>query len=126
MTDPFATTDPLKALLDSGVLDTSAFPPNSRYHKLEVKKLEQLGQDPIAYLKRRFVPSPDRFATVQEHRVSQGDRIDNLAAKYLGDPELYWRLCDANGALRPDDLTRTPGQTLRITLPEDVPGESND
>ena len=53
---------------------------------------------------------------------SQGDRIDNLAAKYLGDPQQYWRLCDGNGAVRPDELTETPGRRLRITLPEGVPG----
>ena len=53
---------------------------------------------------------------------SQGDRLDNLAARYLGDPEQFWRLCDANGAMRPDELTQTSARRLRITLPEGVPG----
>jgi hypothetical protein len=35
---------------------------------------------------------------------------------------LSWRLCDANGAMRPDELTETPGRRLRITLPEGIPG----
>ena len=35
----------------------------------------------------------------------QGDRLDNIAARYLGDPEQFWRICDANGAMRPDELT---------------------
>ena len=48
----------------------------------------------------------------------QGDRLDNIAARYLGDPELFWRLCDANVALRPTELTETIGRRILITLPE--------
>lgn len=118
-------TDPLKALLDAGVLDTSPFPPNSRYHGVAVATLEQKNQEPIAYLKRRFLPPPENFAVVQEHTVVQGDRLDNLAALYLGDAKLYWRLCDANGAIRPGELTETPGTAIAITLPEGVPRASD-
>ncbi len=57
--------------------------------------------------------------------VVEGDRVDNLAAQYLGDPELYWRLCDANGVMRPDDLTETAGAKVAITLPEGIPGASD-
>lgn len=117
--------DPLKALLDAGVLNTSSFPPNSRYHGVAVATLKQKKQEPIAYLKRRFVPPPENFSVMQEHTLVQGDRLDNLAAHYLGDAELYWRLCDANRAVRPDELTATPGTTLAITLPEGIPGASD-
>ena len=41
----------------------------------------------------------------------QGDRLDNITAKYLGDPEQFWRMCDANGAMRPEELTETIGST---------------
>lgn len=118
-------SDPLQALLDAGVLRTSSFPPNSRYFGVAVAMLEQKNQEPVAYLKRRFVPPPENFSAVQEHMLVQGDRIDNLAAKYLGDAELYWRLCDANRAVRPGALTAIPGTTLVITLPEGVPGASD-
>lgn len=117
--------DPLKALLDAGVLNISKFPENSRYHGVSITTLAQSNQEPIAYLKRRFVPSPERFAVIQEHTVVEGDRVDNLAAQYLGDPELYWRLCDANGVMRPDELTEITGDRVAITLPEGVPGESH-
>ncbi|CAG0981087.1 hypothetical protein RHDC1_01835 [Rhodocyclaceae bacterium] len=118
-------SDPLQALLEAGVLNSSSFPPNSRYYGVAVKTLEQKNQEPIAYLKRRFVPPPENFSVMQQHTVVQGDRIDNLAAQYLGDPELYWRLCDANRAIRPDELTETAGAVVNITLPEGVPGASN-
>ena len=37
---------------------------------------------------------------------SQGDRLDLIAAKYLGDPLIFWLICDANGAIDPNDLVR--------------------
>jgi nucleoid-associated protein YgaU len=47
----------------------------------------------------------------------QGDRLDNLAARYLGDPEQFWKICDANNVLRPDELTEEIGRVVRIALP---------
>lgn len=117
--------DPLKALLEAGALDISPFPPNSRYRGVPLAVLERPGQEPVAYLRRRFVPPPERYSVVQEHTVAEGDRIDNLAARYLADPELYWRLCDANGVMRPDELTETAGRRLRITLEEGMAGGSD-
>jgi hypothetical protein len=67
-------------------------------------------------------PKPRSLAQAGLVVVAQGDRLDNLAARYLGDPEQYWRLCDANRALRPDELIETVGRQLRITLPQGVPG----
>ena len=37
-------------------------------------------------------------------------------------PRQFWRVCDANAAMRPDELTETIGRRLRITLPEGIPG----
>ena len=47
----------------------------------------------------------------------RGRAARSIAAKYLGDPEQFWRICDANGAVRPDELEMV-GRRLRITLPE--------
>jgi hypothetical protein len=98
------------------------FPVTSRYHGLGTAETETADGTKIVYLRRRLVPQPERFQTVQVHSVAEGDRLDNLAAQYLGDPELFWRLCDANRALRPDELTERVGRELRITLPEDIRG----
>jgi hypothetical protein len=118
-------SDPLKALLEATPLTTSSFSPTSRYYGIETAKLEAADGKTIVYLRRRFVPQPERFATIGEHVVTEGDRLDNLAARHLGDPELFWRLCDANRALRPDELTEVIGRRLRITLPEGLPGGAN-
>lgn len=99
-----------------------AFPPASRYHGLETARLTAPDGREVVYLRRRFVPPPERFVLLQEHVVVQGDRLDRIAAQYLGDPEQFWRVCDANRAMRPDELTETIGRRLRITLPEGIPG----
>lgn len=101
------------------------FSPSSRYFSVATATLEERDGRQIVYLRRRFVPQPERFALLQEHVVKQGERLDNITARYLDDPEQFWRLCDANRALRPDELTETVGRRLRITLPEGIPGTPN-
>jgi hypothetical protein len=114
--------DPLQAMFEAGALRTTAFGPSSRYHAIATATLQTVDGRTVAYLRRRFVPPPERFSLLHEHAVMEGERLDNLAALHLGDPELFWRLCDANAAMRPDELTDTVGRRLRITLPEGIPG----
>jgi hypothetical protein len=118
-------TDPLQALLRPNALKATLFPPTSRYHGIDIAAFETGDGTTIAYLRRRFVPPPERFALLMEHTVVSGDRLDTVTARYFGDPEQFWRVCDANGAVRPEELTETPGKTIRITLPEGIPGASN-
>ena len=125
MTTPTGTppTDPAQFLGQSGPLSATLFPSSSRYYGLDVAVLTPAGGgEPVVYLRRRFVPPPERFATLQEHIVTQGERLDTITAQFMGDPEQFWRVCDANRALRPQDLTETLGRTLRITLPEGIAG----
>ena len=114
----------LQALLQSGGA-SSAFAPNSRYQAIGMAKFSTTDGREIVYLRRRFVPAPDQFSVLQEHVVVQGDRLDNLAAKYLGDPEQFWRLCDANGVLRPNELVEVIGAVMRITLPQGITRPTN-
>jgi hypothetical protein len=96
----------------------------SRYYTIETAKLERADGKTIVYIRRRFVPQPERFTLLHEHTVTQGERLDNITANYLGDPEQFWRVCDANRTMRPDELTESDriGRRLRITLPEGIPG----
>lgn len=114
----------LESILHGSTSGGSVFPPNSRYHGVAITVYRRPDGRMIAHLERRFVPEPARFATTSEHAVTEGERIDHLAASYFGDPELAWRLSDANGVLRPDELTETIGRRVRITLPEGIPGAS--
>ena len=56
------------------------------------------------------------------YTVRQGERLDNITARMLGDPLQFWRIADANNAMRPNELTEAIGRQLRITLPAGVAG----
>lgn len=113
----------LQDLLLPGGLRNNLFPPNSRYQGLDTNTLETDDGTTIIYLKRRFLPSADDFATIDQHRVAAGDRIDNITAQYLTDPIKYWQICDANNVMHPRE-TEIVGRTLRITLPRGVAGSA--
>jgi len=97
------------------------FPPASRYHAIGIATLVRADGSQVPYLRRRFVPAPEGFVLLHEYRVNEGDRPDLVAARELGDAEAYWRLCDANGVMRPDELTNSVGEVVRITLPDGIP-----
>jgi hypothetical protein len=113
--------DPVQAMLAQTSLNTTQFAPTSRYYGLDTATIVQQGR-PVAYVLRRFVPPPERFQLLQQHTVAQGERLDNIAAQYLGDPTLFWRICDANGAMRPWKLVEVVGRKLRITMPDGITG----
>jgi nucleoid-associated protein YgaU len=116
--------DPVQAMLAQTSLQTTLFAPNSRYYNLPTATLKIPDGTTIAYLQRRFCPQPERFQQLQQYTVMQGDRLDNISAKFLGDPTLFWRICDANRALRPEELTATVGRKLSITMPDGIAGTS--
>ena len=72
----------------------------------------------VRYVQRRIIPPPDDSLTVIEYTVTESDRPDNIAAFYLGDPTVFWMLCDANNVLSPDELTGTIGRVVKIVLPQ--------
>lgn len=117
-------SSPLTAFIQLGLIPPVTFPADSRYYGSATLTFTTPAGRSVSYLARRIVPQPGtpNFATVSRHTVVQGDRLDLIAAKYLGDPLLFWLLCDANGALRPQDLVATPGSLLSITMPQGVPG----
>lgn len=122
MTDP---NQALQQMLQPGGLKTTLFPPTRRYYGIDTATVETADGGTIIYVRRRFCPLPERLSLLQEHIVLQGERLDNIAVQYLGDPEQFWRICDANRAMRPDELIETTGRRLRITLPEGIPGMQN-
>lgn len=53
---------------------------------------------------------------VRRHTSAVTDRLDIVAATYLGDPHLYWRIADANPSVAPELLTE-PGRVIDIPGP---------
>jgi hypothetical protein len=97
------------------------FDPTSRYFNLETATLsvpddEEGGTREIRYVRRRIIPSTENQTTLVEHTVAQGERLDQITARYLGDPTQFWRVCDANNVLQPEELEET-GRIIEIALP---------
>jgi hypothetical protein len=94
------------------------FGPTSRYYNIETVTIASVDGRLIAYKRRRFLPQSDTFALLAEVTVTQGDRLDLITARTLGDAEQFWRVCDANQALDPFALTSEVGSTVRIPIPQ--------
>ena len=77
------------------------FAPNSRYAAMQTYSVT-LPDGRVVTATR--LPLPDPRALAGYHRRIAGDRLDLLAARYLKDPTLFWRLCDANNTPAPDAL----------------------
>lgn len=92
------------------------FNPTSRYARLPIQNLPSTNDRQIAYIGRRFLPQGSEMPLLGEWLVQEGDRLDLLADRTLGSSEQYWRICDANNALQPDQLTSPFGRRLRIPL----------
>lgn len=95
------------------------FKPGSRYAELETATrvvTDADGNDRVLrYQRRRIIPPQDDLPTLAEHRIAEGERLDVITARYAGDPTLFWRLCDANAVLRPEEL-EIVDRIIRIAL----------
>lgn|SRR5215813_11115484 len=94
---------------------------SSRYYGSAIETFTTADGTDVTYLQRRIIPQPAIYTSLLDYIVVDGDRLDNLAAKYLGDPLLFWMICDANGATDPDELTAQVGRTIKIPIASAVP-----
>ena len=91
------------------------FTRDSRYQGVPDAVHDDATGRPIRYKALRIIPNPPAGDL---HAVTQGDRLDRVAADAFGDPEQSWRICDANGALDPDGLVSEIGR--RLVIPQSV------
>lgn len=95
------------------------FTRTSRYYGLPLGEIADIDGEPtIKFVRRRFIPIDVGGQVMARHTVAAGDRLDNVTARYLGDPELFWQVCDANFVMVPADATAETGRVLRILLPQ--------
>jgi hypothetical protein len=111
-------SDPVQLLIQAGAIPANSFAPNSRYFTVAIGRYVRGPGDPVVpYVLRRFIPQMRDIVVIAEHIVSSGERPDLLAAQTLGDPELYWRIADANAVTDPFELTDTLGARVGIARP---------
>ena len=116
----------LAALITSAAGTGAPVSPGSRYYGAQAEQFTLPDGTPVMYLARRIIPQAASYTVRQSYVIVDGDRLDNLASKFLGDPLLYWVICDANGAADPDTLTAQPGRTILIPVAPGVsPGARN-
>jgi hypothetical protein len=98
----------------------------SRYDDVETGTVDvtssEGGQRRLRYYRRRFPSDPSAMTTLATHVVEPADRLDLLSYRYLGDPLAFWRICDANTALDPDDLVNAEAVGIQIVVP--MPGSA--
>ena len=93
------------------------FEQDSRYAPIDQATITLPDGRTVAYKRRRFVPQGASLPLLAEVIVVDGERIDVLTNRTLGNPEHFWRICDANDALRPEELIEEPGKLVDIPLP---------
>ena len=107
-------TNSLEAILQQIGLSTSSFPPGSRYYGLGQAESVTPAGNSIVYLRRRIIPPADQTEPSKVYMVAEGDRLDNIAAAHIGDPEQFWQIADYNNAIKPEELTDEAGKNLLL------------
>lgn len=109
------TTDPIQALIDAGAIPSEPFGADSRYAGVPLAVYRRNpADDGTPYVLRRFIPQRRDISVLLEHIVRSGDRPDMLAAQAFGNPELFWRIADANAVTDPFELTDEVGERIAI------------
>jgi len=111
----------LAALVQSGVGTGAPTNPSSRYYGDGVEQITLSSGLVVSYLSRRIIPQMSIYTQTQNYSVTATDRLDNLAARYLGDPILFWMIADANGSLDSSELAAVPGRSILIPLVSGIP-----
>jgi hypothetical protein len=88
----------------------------SRYEHVDDHEIEDGRGRLVRYKKVRFIAEEPEAR--MGHVLIQGERLDHIAYNYYQDPERFWRICDANRAMWPDELMTEAGRTILIPPPE--------
>ena len=88
---------------------------DSRYSTTETAVYETEEGTRVLYLRRRFLPQAMDVPSARDFEtLDRRERLDTIAVATIGDPQAYWRVCDANGALNPFELLDETGGRLRV------------
>ena len=87
----------------------------SRYENVETDSIIDADGRELRFKKVRFIPET---SALLKHTVAPDERLDQIAYTYFRDAELFWRIADANRAMRAEDLVSTPGRSIGIPASE--------
>jgi hypothetical protein len=97
--------------------------PNSRYANVGEDVFNSPEGVTVVYLRRRLLPDPAQVRGALA-AMRPGERADLVAARALGNPTQFHRLCDANGLSDPFEVAEDgqkqiylPGQQAPIEEP---------
>ncbi|MBV9171879.1 MAG: hypothetical protein JOZ81_17540 [Chloroflexi bacterium] len=88
------------------------FSAESRYAHVPDAVFTGPGGRQIHYRRLRRIPFDIPIQAT--YVVADGDRFDLVSNTVYGDPLQFWRICDANRGLWPDDLLAVAGRHLDI------------
>ncbi len=93
----------------------AVFDPKSRYVKppLDVYSATDLRGRHVNVLP---MVEPPHEVIMGEYINKEGQRLDHLANSFLNDPNGYWRIAEANGAMLPDALAEVD----RLSVPAPI------
>ncbi len=89
----------------------AVFSPKSRYRQAAIVNVADRRGRTVSAL-GPVIPPPERM--LGEHLRREGQRLDHLAARYLDDPEGYWRLTELNDVISPEVLAAAA--TVKIPM----------
>lgn len=77
------------------------FDPNSRYAGVEPYNVVDRWGRAVTVVPAFEAPAQTLLGV---HLRLEGQRLDHLAHRYLGDPTAFWRICELNGVMLPEAL----------------------
>lgn len=87
----------------------------SRYEQVPTLDYTAADGRVIRYKAIRPIPSTPSFG---RHVVDEGERLDHIAFQHYRDAERFWRICDANLTVWPDELTARSGRVIDVPASE--------
>jgi hypothetical protein len=84
---------------------------DSRYSKLTPLTVPGPKGVPVQIVPIRFIATT---VPVIARRIRQGDRPDLLAYEFYKEPQLFWRIADANEVMRPGELVSNYGSLIGV------------
>ena len=91
------------------------FTRSSRYAGVGDHKLTDEAGREVPYKKVRLIPPTPG---VRPHVVAAGERPDHIAHRHFRDAELFWRICDANAVMHPEELVELAGTIIHVPAAE--------